>query len=126
MEPAFLMRNDARSRQVQPRSDPRPQWIQLRREIPAWVYHGLAATSFLALFAIWAWLSHQSFVNNVFLPTPETVWQTALTFLGEKNFYTDIRVSVFRVTAGFLMAAAAALPVGVCMGSFRVMEGLLQ
>ena len=74
----------------------------------------------------WGWLSHQSFVNKVFLPTPETVWQTALSFLREENFYIDVRVSVFRVTAGFLMAAAAALPIGVCIGSFKVMEGLLQ
>ncbi|HUR45235.1 MAG TPA: ABC transporter permease [Candidatus Saccharimonadales bacterium] len=133
MEPAkvVLMSNDppqadSRSLSVRPRGDPRRQWIQLRREIPAWTYHLLAATSFLSLFLIWTWLSHQTFVNKIFLPTPETVWKTGLTFLGEQNFYTDVRISVFRVTAGFLMAAAAALPIGVFMGSFKVMEGLLQ
>jgi NitT/TauT family transport system permease protein len=114
------------SRPVQTRSGVPPQWLQLRRDIPAWVCRSLSGASFLALFLAWGWLSHQPFVNKVFLPTPETVWQTALSFLREENFYNDVRVSVFRVTAGFLMAAAAALPIGVCIGSFKVMEGLLQ
>jgi len=133
MEPlkTVLMTNepvpaDLTSRTIPSRGGVRPQWVQLRREIPGWIYRTLAATSFFSVFLGWAWLSHQSFVNKVFLPTPETVWQTALTSLREENFYVDVRISVFRVSAGFLMAAAMALPIGICMGSFKIMEGLLQ
>jgi NitT/TauT family transport system permease protein len=128
---AVLMRNEApraapASQQAGARGKARSKWFQLRRDLPAWIYHVLAATSFSAAFLAWAWLSHQSFVNKVFLPTPEGVWQSALTFLHEDNFFLDIRVSVFRVSAGFLMAAAAALPIGICIGSFKIMEALLQ
>jgi NitT/TauT family transport system permease protein len=35
-------------------------------------------------------------------------------------------MSFFRVTAGFLLAAVMGIPVGIGMGSFKALEGLLQ
>ncbi len=94
---------------------PRLRWFALRQEIPHRVYCLLAAAGFIAVFALWAWLSHQPFVKRVFLPTPETVWETARVFLPDENLWTDVKVSVMRVTAGFLLAAALALPLGIWM-----------
>ena len=37
-----------------------------------------------------------------------------------------MKASFLRVTAGFLLAAAMALPIGLAMGAFKVWEGLLQ
>jgi len=105
---------------------PRLRWFALRQEIPHRVYCLLAAAGFIAVFALWAWLSHQPFVKRVFLPTPETVWETDRAFLPDENLWTDVKVSVMRVTAGFLLAAALALPLGIWMGSFKAIEGLLQ
>jgi NitT/TauT family transport system permease protein len=104
----------------------RLRWFALRQDIPRWIYCSLASASFIAVFASWAWLSHQPFVNQVFLPTPETVWEAARAFLHDDNLWTDVKVSVSRVTAGFLLAAALALPLGIWMGSFKAIEGLLQ
>src|SRR5712671_3395553 len=105
---------------------PRFRGFGLRQDIPRWLYYSLAAASFAGLFALWAWLSHQPFDNKVFLPTPETVWETARAFLKDENLLIDVKVSVFRVTAGFMLAAALALPLGVWMGSYKTIEGLLQ
>jgi NitT/TauT family transport system permease protein len=105
----------------------RPQsWFRLRRDIPAWGYRVLAASGFALVLVLWAWVSHRDFVNPVFLPTPEAVWQALRDVLGDANLWLDVKMSFFRVTAGFGLAAIVAIPVGITMGAFRVGEGLLQ
>lgn len=114
---------DAAARVVPPR---KIHWFALRRDIPASAYWTLAAASFLIAFLIWQWASHQSFVNPVFVPSPEKVWQAALDFFGDDAIRLDIRVSFVRVTAGFLLSALLAIPLGVLIGAFKVGEGLVQ
>jgi len=101
-------------------------WFELRRDIPPWTYKLLAAVSFVAVIAAWAWLSHQSFVNPVFLPTPERVVASVGSLLDDHLLWSDVKVSLYRVTAGFLLSAAIAVPVGVCLGSFKTLEGIFQ
>ena len=86
----------------------------------------LIVASFLGLLIFWAWLSAQSWVNKTFLPTPARVLEQAKAFLSDDNLALDIKVSLFRVTSGFLLAAVFAIPLGILMGSFKVFEGLLQ
>ncbi|HEY8517333.1 MAG TPA: ABC transporter permease [Candidatus Binatia bacterium] len=104
----------------------RTRWFALRRDIPRPAYLGLAALSFLAAFLFWQWVSHQPFVNPVFVPAPEKVWEAALGFLGDGAIWTDVKVSFFRVTAGFALSALIAIPIGILIGSFKVGEGLIQ
>jgi NitT/TauT family transport system permease protein len=62
----------------------------------------------------------------VFLPTPEKVWDTARAFFSDDNLWLDVKSSVIRVTAGFLLSAILALPIGVWLGSFKSVEALVQ
>jgi NitT/TauT family transport system permease protein len=101
-------------------------WLAVRGEIPPWLYQALVALSFAGLLALWWWISAQPWVNPVFIPSPARVWQAARDFLGDGNLWTDVKISVGRVTAGFLLSAVIAIPVGVFIGSYRVCEGLLQ
>jgi NitT/TauT family transport system permease protein len=105
---------------------PRPGWFRLRRDIPPWPYRVLAAAGFITVLAVWAWLSHREFVNPIFLPTPEAVWDAARAVLGDGNLWLDVKMSFIRVTAGFALAAAVAIPLGIWIGSFKVLEGFLQ
>lgn len=104
----------------------RTRWLDLRRDIPTWSYRALAACGFLLVFALWAWLSHRDWVNSVFLPTPGSVWEAARDALHDENLWPDLKMSFLRVSAGFLLAAALGVPLGILMGSFKVLEGLLQ
>ena len=105
---------------------PRQRIFALRQDIPAWLYKTLAVGGFALVFVAWAWLSHQQFVNTVFLPTPERVWNTARGFFNDDNLWLDVKSSVIRVTAGFLLSAILALPIGLWLGSFKSVEALLQ
>jgi len=102
------------------------RWFELRREIPVWSYRALALSAFVAILGVWSFLSHRAFVNPVFVPTPSDVWQAARAIFADENLWLDVKVSFLRVTAGFALAAVIGVPLGLAMGSFKVVEGLLQ
>lgn len=104
----------------------RVHWFELRRDIPTWAYRLLALSAFGGVFVVWAWLSHREWVNPVFLPTPQAVWKAAREIFGDEKLWLDIKLSFFRVTGGFLLAAVLGVPLGLWMGSFKVVEALLQ
>jgi NitT/TauT family transport system permease protein len=104
----------------------RVAWLGLRREIPAFAYRLLALAGFAIALGLWTWWSHLESTNPVFLPRPETVARTARTLLADQNLWLDLKLSFFRVTAGFLLATAIALPLGLLMGAFKICEGLFQ
>jgi NitT/TauT family transport system permease protein len=112
--------------------EPRPRlgepthWFDLRRDIPAWGYRSLVLGGFALFLALWWWLSARELVDPIFLPTPRAVGQAARGVLGDEALWLDLRASFFRVTAGFLLAALVAVPLGLCMGAFKVVEGLTQ
>jgi NitT/TauT family transport system permease protein len=54
------------------------------------------------------------------------VWEAARAVAGDGNLWLDVKASFLRVSAGFLLAAAIALPVGIAVGAFKVFEALLQ
>ena len=114
--------------EADPRPVPRPRvrWFALRREIPPAAYSALAVSSFLGALLAWAWVSHQAFVNPIFVPTPERVWGAARGFFAEGDLLTDVKVSFVRVTIGFLLSAALAIPIGVAIGAFQVGEAIVQ
>ncbi len=98
----------------------------LRRDIPQWIYNLAAATGFLTLLAVWWWLSHSGKVETAYLPTPETVWATLIEVLQDETIWQDMKISFLRVTGGFLLSAAIAVPLGIWIGSWKIVEGLLQ
>jgi NitT/TauT family transport system permease protein len=104
----------------------RTRWLDPRRDIPVWAYRALGVGGFAGCLLLWAWLSHKELIDPVFLPTPEAVWSAGRTSLSDANLWLDIKASFLRVTAGFLLAAAMGIPIGVAIGGFKVWEGLLQ
>jgi NitT/TauT family transport system permease protein len=96
----------------------------LRREIPSAGYTALTVASFVVMFLLWVWASHQQFVNPIFMPAPER-WEAAH-LPHRRRFWTDVKVSFVRVTLGVMLSIGLAVPLGVLIGSFQVGQGLLQ
>jgi NitT/TauT family transport system permease protein len=120
---ALLLREDL---PADPPPRARTQWFALRRDIRPWSYRALAAAGFALVVLLWAWAAQRDFVNPVFLPSPGAVWDTARALVHDDVLWVDVKASFFRVTAGFVLAALVGVPVGIAMGSFKVVEGLLQ
>jgi len=98
----------------------------LRRSIPASAYRTAVPVSFLGVLAFWAWISHRGWVNPIFVPTPEKVWEVGRQLIWDENLWVDVKASFLRVTWGFLLSAVIAVPLGLLIGAFEICEGLLQ
>ena len=74
--------------------------------------------------SIWAAISYAGLVPAMFLPTPTAVLQAGYQMFTQDNLLEDVWVSCARVLAGFLVAAAIGVPMGIAMGTFASMESL--
>lgn len=71
---------------------------------------------------IWTILSSLQVIPPTFLPTPLAVFQAGMTMFAEANLLADILASSGRVLAGFVVAAAIGVPIGLLMGTFYSMD----
>jgi NitT/TauT family transport system permease protein len=73
---------------------------------------------------VWAIASYAGWVPSLFLPTPGAVWQAGMKMLTEGELLSDTLISCARVMAGFFVAAAIGVPMGIAMGTFESMNSL--
>ncbi len=107
-----------------PRS--RARLWRLRQDVPRALYYSAAIAGFGTVVAIWWWLSHSGDVESAYLPTPAVVWVTAGELFRDEVLWGDLKISFFRVTSGFLLSAAIGVPLGIWMGSFKLVEAFMQ
>src|ERR1700754_830177 len=94
--------------------------IEIFKEISRPLYSGLAVASFLLIVGVWSLLSYLQWVNPVFLPEPHRVLIEFFNQLGTAAYWEHIGTSVFRVSAGFVLACLIGIPIGIFAGTFRV------
>ncbi len=82
--------------------------------------------SVLVPFLLWWALSNTGWVNPKFLPTPGMVWASLISLGQEGYLWRDTLASFLRVSAGFLLAALVAIPLGIGMGAFASVRSLLE
>lgn len=88
------------------------------------LYVGVA--SFLGLIALWWGAAALRIVPPQYLPSPGAVVSALYTLFVEYGFAWDIGVSISRVWAAFLISAAMAIPLGIMMSSFRIVNGISE
>src|SRR5262249_31998714 len=76
-------------------------------------YWTLAGIGLVIPLAIWALLSAFGAVNPVFLPGPLDVVRRVGVWLSDGDLFTDVRISFFRVVAGWALSALIAMPLGL-------------
>jgi len=102
------------------------QYFRLKENIPSHVYIGLGFVSFAVLFTIWSVLTYGGYVPPLFLPSPSDIAVQFYRMLTELNLLGDIVASLYRVSAGFILASIIGVPLGLLMGSFKLAEGLVE
>jgi NitT/TauT family transport system permease protein len=98
----------------------------LQRAIPAPAYWGIAALTILALAVAWSVLTYGGFVNPLFLPTPSAIFFRAVEMARTGVLWSDAATSFYRITVGFLISSAVAVPLGILMGTYKVAEAALE
>ncbi|MCM3766889.1 ABC transporter permease [Neobacillus niacini] len=102
------------------------KWLLPQAEIPRKLYVGISVVSIVLLFAIWSLITYSGMVDPLFLPTPTKIIKSGAALFMEQGFISDIWITIYRVLAGFLIAVLIGLPLGVFMGTFKVVEAFFE
>ncbi|MDQ6422811.1 ABC transporter permease [Paenibacillus sp. LHD-117] len=104
----------------------KPLSSKMFRELGTRPFALTALASFLFLLVGWSLLSYTEAVNPTFLPTPDKVIAELGIQLTSPEYWEHIGISVFRVTAGFLLACIVGIPLGILAGSFKYGEAFIE
>jgi NitT/TauT family transport system permease protein len=98
--------------------------FQIYKEIPSIAFWWVALGSFIGIVALWYVLT--LFMDPVFLPKPHAVLLELVHQLGTAEYWGHIGISLFRVSAGFLLACVIAIPLGIFAGTFKIGEAAIE
>jgi NitT/TauT family transport system permease protein len=84
----------------------------------------LHAAAFLLFVGVWWGLS--ATVGHGFVPSPPATAQAAVRMASDGSLLAATWQSVITLTAGYLLAIAVAIPVGMAMGGFSVVGAVLN
>ena len=104
---------------------PRTLW-NINQEIPQSLFWGLAILSLVLPLIIWFLLAQLSEINSIFLPSPRDVIGAVGKLWSKGHLLTDTKMSFYRVTAGFMLSAIVAIPLGILMGTFASIRALFE
>ena len=97
-----------------------------KKDIPQRVYVTVGALVGFLVFALWVVLSYGQFVRSDFLPTPVAVVQAAVAGIADYSLIENTGVSVAEIMLGFVLASVLSIPLGILMGSFKIVEAALE
>ncbi len=86
----------------------------------------LGPLGILIVLLLWQVISVSGTVDPLFLPSPAGVLEAAGDQAGSGLLLTDALASIQRVFLGFALSAVLALPLGIAMGSSRLICRLLE
>jgi NitT/TauT family transport system permease protein len=100
----------------------------MKDDIPLWESVLLGALPLVIILLLWIWATTADIPENrlyspTILPSPGEV-AVSLPALWNRNLTASILYSLGRVAAGFLIGAAAAVPIGIGMGAFARVKHL--
>lgn len=103
-----------------------PVFWQIRKDIPRSLYYSMVALSFALPLLGWSLISYSGLVEPLFMPTPTAVIQRASGLLQSGQLLDNISASVMRMLWGFGISAILSIPIGLAIGTFKSIEGLLE
>ncbi|GIK76378.1 MAG: ABC transporter permease [Acidobacteria bacterium] len=89
-------------------------------------YMIIALLSFAVLFFGWWVAAEIDLAKDIFLPSPADVWNRGVELAKDGTLWADVKVSFVRITIGFLISTAIALPIGIAIGTYRLAEAAIE
>ena len=82
------------------------------------------------LFGLWFVVTQAGWVKPLFLPSPQAVWEQFVLYASgqanDKPLWQHLSASLLRVLSAFALACVTAIPLGVAMGTSRLMRGIFD
>ncbi|RWE37479.1 ABC transporter permease [Mesorhizobium sp.] len=86
----------------------------------------IAVAVFAGLGLAWWAATGLELVKPIFLPSPQSVAMQLAKLWGDGTLWLDLKASIYRISIGFLIASALAIPIGVLIGSFKAFEAAIE
>ncbi|MEM9147381.1 MAG: ABC transporter permease [Pseudomonadota bacterium] len=99
---------------------------RFRSALPRRIEVLLGIAGLAAFLAAWHLTAVSGWIKPQFLPTPWAVVEAFGRLFTERDFATDILVSVARVWSAFALAVVMAVPLGLMMSSYRAVGATLE
>lgn len=100
--------------------------LALTAEFSAIEFTAIAAGVFAGLTILWWAVTSFQLVPPLFLPSPVAVLSRLSELWTSGKLVNDTLISVYRISVGFLISTAFALPIGILIGSYRVWEAAIE
>jgi NitT/TauT family transport system permease protein len=97
-----------------------------KTEIPASLHLALSVLAAGSVLGLWSILSYGGFVRPDFLATPGEVLLAGWKGLSTGTLLGHIWSSLVVILSGFILASVIAVPLGILMGSFQVVQALVE
>jgi NitT/TauT family transport system permease protein len=117
------------------RARAKPSLWALRSPIPAAAGRLASLTSVVVLVGAWCVLSYVQVERNgeqvplvphFFLPAPDQVIKSLFYLIFEKDLLQAVAISGLRILKAFGLSLAVALPLGIAMGSFELVNRIFE
>jgi NitT/TauT family transport system permease protein len=82
--------------------------------------------SVAGLFTLWAALTYGGIVTPLFLPSPTDIVRAAAALAADGSLWEHTSASVTVIVTGWALAVVLAVPLGILMGTLKIVEALLE
>lgn len=100
--------------------------LRLDARLSPAAFLGVATAVFLALAALWWAATATGSVPPLFLPSPGRVAARLAALASSGQLWADTAISIYRILVAFAVATALALPIGVLIGRYHLLEAAIE
>jgi len=86
----------------------------------------LSVLVWVAVIGVWFALTYSGAVKEMFLPRPESVLSTTIRMALDGSLWEHVLASVQVVLIGFVLSSIVAVPLGLTMGTYRIVQAALD
>ncbi len=97
-----------------------------KKSIPASLEIGAGATVAIGILVVWCALTYGGIIDENFLPAPGAVVEAFFKVVSNGMLFKHAKVSLTEIYVGFFLSSIIAIPVGIFMGSFRIVSAAIE
>jgi NitT/TauT family transport system permease protein len=101
-------------------------YLKPQEPIPRRAYLGILIGSASGLVVLWCVLTYGGIVDPLFLPSPTAVIRSGVAMVADGSLLQNAEASLFVIVTGWALAVVSGVPIGILMGSFKVVEALIE